>query len=128
MEVAMHARERIIRERFAQQRCQECGSPYEEDGILVLARRRSTWMVLVTCKSCEHRGIFVVSFPSALDTKAHDAKLDLAAMPEALADTANVTLGPAPQRQQGPVTLDEVNQMRDFLDRFDGNFHRLFVN
>jgi hypothetical protein len=128
MEVAMHARERIIRERFARQRCQECGSSYEEDGILVLARRRSTWMVLVTCKSCEHRGIFVVSFPSAPDTKARDAKLDLSAMPDTIADTANVAMGPAPQRQQEPVTSDEVNQMHDFLERFDGNFRRLFVN
>ncbi len=124
----MHARERIIRERFAQQRCQECGSPYVEDGILVLARRRSTWMVLVTCQSCEHRGIFVVSFPSALDTKAHDAKLDLAGLPDAIADMANVALGPTPQRPQAPVTQEEVSQMRDFLDTFDGNFRRLFVN
>jgi hypothetical protein len=128
MEVAMHARERIIRERFAQQQCQECGSPYDEDGILVLARRRTTWMVLVTCKSCEHRGIFVVSFPSAVDTKAHDAKLDLSALPDARAETANVTLGATYRPSQGPVTTDEVNQMRDFLADFDGNFHRLFVN
>jgi hypothetical protein len=124
----MHARERIIRERFAQQHCQECGASYDEDGILVLARRRSTWMVLVTCKACEHRGIFVVSFPSALDTKAHDAKLDLAAMPGALAETANVTHGAGTHAANGPVTTDEVNQMRDFLADFDGNFQRLFVN
>ena len=124
----MHARERIIRERFAQQQCQECGSPYDEDGILVLARRRSTWMVLVTCPSCEHRGIFVVSFPTALDTKAHHAKLDLSSLPGALADTANVTIGHAPPPESDPVSLGEVNQMREFLDTFDGNFHRLFVN
>jgi hypothetical protein len=128
MEVAMHARERIIRERFAQQQCQQCGARYDEDSILVLARRRLTWMVLVTCKSCEHRGIFVVSFPSAVDTKAQDAKLDLSALPDALAETANVTLSVGSQPISGPITTDEVNQMRDFLSDFDGNFHRLFVS
>jgi hypothetical protein len=128
MEVVMHARERIIRERFAQQKCQECGSHYDEDGILVLARRRSTWMVLVTCQSCEHRGIFVVSFPTALDAKAQHSKLDLSSLPDALTDTANVTLGHPPQPSSDPVSADEVNQMRDFLTTFDGNFHRLFVN
>ncbi len=119
----MHAKERLIRERFARQKSAECGTALEQEGVLVLARRRTAWMVLVTCSNCEHRGIFVVSFPDAPDAPPVDAQLshyEYFAEPSAAAPSAQQPPSP------GPVTLEEVAQMREFLAGFDGNFQRIF--
>lgn len=124
----MHARERVIRERFAEHACSHCGRSHLHPGVLVLARRRETWLVLVTCPRCDHRGIFVVSFPHAsgsndwgyqttdragLEVRALTPEALAAALPEAL-------IAPA-------ITWDDVFQMRTFLQSFDGDFKRAFA-
>lgn len=112
----MHARERIIRERFAAQTCEGCGQPYLPGSVLILARRRSAWMVLVSCPRCDHRGIFVVSFRHGARPASHAwPPPDLDTLPDAL----NLT-------DQSPVSPDDVARIRDFLAHFDGDFRKLF--
>ena len=101
----MHARERMIQERFATHTCADCGWPYAPRSVLVLARRRSTWMVLVTCAQCGRRGIFVVSFPTHADPAHADSAPPIAE----------------------PISLDEVDRMHAFLATFDGDFRRAFA-
>jgi hypothetical protein len=124
----MHARERIIRERFATQTCEGCGQPYLPGSVLILARRRAAWMVLVSCARCDHRGIFVVSFHQSArsnpdrwgysdeaDPHRDDVFAEPTALPESLAVSA-----------QTPVTTEEVARMHEFLTHFDGDFRKLF--
>lgn len=124
----MHARERVIRERFAGHNCSRCGRPHGHPGVLILARRHNVWLVLVTCPQCEHRGIFIVSFPSAAvqgeegQRAADPAALDVRTLSAASLAGALPDAGVA-----RAITLDDVLQMRAFLQRFDGDFQRAFA-
>lgn len=122
----MQARERIIRERFAAQTCASCGHSYAPADVLVLARRQSTWMVLATCTQCDHRGIFLVSFPSTASEQSPQAQAATATQqpPEVTRVSANALI---PQRgQPDPITAEDVAQLHAFLAGFDGDFKRLF--
>jgi hypothetical protein len=122
----MHARERLVRECFAEQACTSCGHAYAPADVLVLARRSAAWIVLARCGECGHRGIYVVSFPASGTPHARpSASLPPVDLPaEALPDVAA-----APSTRAGParpVTAEDVNDMHAFLAHFDGDFRRLF--
>lgn len=149
----MQGRERIIRERFAEQTCTHCGAYYPPEGVLILARRRSTWMVMVSCTQCQQRGVFVVSFP---DAPAHDrqtadrnAASEIPPLPSAhfaellhqldddlrtnAAHTTHAihpddTLPTNPKQPSTPITSADVDHMHHFLAHFDGNFSALFAS
>src|SRR5262245_62895218 len=53
----------MIRARFVEHVCGHCGTHYTPESVLVLARRRSAWMVMASCPHCQRHGLFVVSFP-----------------------------------------------------------------
>lgn len=59
----MNGQEHRIRERFAQVACQSCGAEHQPDDVLVLAQRGSRWLVLLTCRRCTRRRIYLASFP-----------------------------------------------------------------
>lgn len=119
----MHARERIIRERFATQVCSDCGNAYAQGNVLVLARRRAAWMVLVTCEHCDHRGIYVVSFPTSPQPGQDQWDSD-----EPHIATFEPRQRRTVKRRDAPVSVEDVDCIRDFLAHFDGNFKRLFTD
>lgn len=128
---SMHPRERVIRDRFSGLACAHCGTLYAPAAIVVLARRRTKWMVLACCHSCERQAIFVVTFPpsqlnsstppqvSAPNASLHSSCSDLA---HALDDQPP----PDPNPDARPITDRDVDAMHDFLVRFDGDFQSLF--
>jgi len=67
----------------------------------VLVRRPRAWVVMAACGHCHHRGVFLISFPSAKRASAAAA---------------------------APISQREVTEMRGFLDQFDGDFLSLFGN
>lgn len=149
----MHARERIVRERFAEQACTHCGAQYLPEGVVVLARRRSTWMVMATCIQCQQPGLFVVSFPVAQRGAEHEPPSE--ALPTAQIELPNIlpngffpkvpdplshALADTPPQEQeqsdvsqpgkipSPVTVNDVDEMHEFLARFNGDFSTLFAH
>ena len=127
----MHAHERVIREHFAAHACPRCARLRERVGMLVLARRHDTWLVLVTCPACDHRGIYIAAFsPATSQHLARSSPGDASALevrplsPAALA--TGLFTGAA--REAVPVTRDDVAAMRAFLQTFDGDFQRLFAS
>lgn len=138
----MHARERIIRDRFAGQACGHCGTPYPPDGILVLARRPAAWMVMAICHECQNRSIFVVSFHEMHEAQdGHGAGMRIEPplgehlFPEADLPTDDDTSvlddsvplsASSSQRSPMPVTVSDVADMREFLADFQGDFRSLF--
>lgn len=134
----MHARERIIRDRFAGQSCGHCGTPYSADGILVLARRPAAWMVMASCHECQNRSIFVVSFHDAHDTPSGlsiEPSGGTHLFPEAALpptpDSSSDDILPSPRahassREVVPVTASDVADMHEFLAGFSGDFRALF--
>ena len=145
----MQARERIIRERFAEQVCAHCGTRYPASGIVVLARRPAAWMILASCEHCQHHSIFVVRF-SLPHAAAPEDSLPEATnlLPDALlppAASSGASSGPqsptsldrhdeaigAPHDEamdQQPITDRDVDAMHEFLSSFDGDFQSLFAH
>ncbi|MGH2486131.1 MAG: hypothetical protein ACRDHE_08985 [Ktedonobacterales bacterium] len=126
----MHPRERVIRDRFAGLACAHCGASYAPSAIVVLARRRTKWMVLACCHSCERQAIFVVTFPEPHEVADAEGQLtgdSHADLPSAL-DVAPHEYSPiSPPSDLFPVTVRDVNAMHEFLSHFDGNFQTLFA-
>ena len=113
----MQARERIIRDRFAEQACGSCGAPFPPESVLVLARRRTRWLVMVTCPTCQHRNLFVVSFPQSRANEVSHSPL--------AAQAAHPPLTP---EHDDPVTFADVYSMREFLASFSGDFRSFFAS
>lgn len=143
----MHARERNIRERFAGLACARCGAPYSPSGILVLARRPATWMVMASCHACQNRSIFVVSFhdthdtpsglsiepssgshlfPEAIITPDPDPDPDPYPSSQATDDAPCASDTRSSGREPVPVTASDVADMHEFLSGFRGDFRALF--
>lgn len=138
----MRGQERILRERLARVACETCGADHQPDDMLVLAQRGSRWLVLLTCHQCARRCIFVASFPHpaspsvSLDPLEQLDSLDTPASPslELQSPSAfptqslpDVLRHGAPHgRAEAHVTLDDVEDVRRFLEGFNGDFHTLF--
>ncbi|MFI5273099.1 MAG: hypothetical protein ACHQ4H_08725 [Ktedonobacterales bacterium] len=108
----MRTRERIIREQFAERACRRCGAPYGADSVVILARRPSHWMVMVSCEHCHQRNVYLISFPDPADPNAV-APLDL-----------DSPFAPPPERS--PITATDVAAMHEFLQDFSGDFRSIF--
>ena len=129
----MQARERIIRERFADQVCAHCGAHYLASGIVVLARRPAAWMILASCEQCQRHSIFVVRFSSPHTATPDDSMPDAThLLPDALLSPFTAS-SPNPLDDDSstsaqPVSDRDVDAMHDFLSGFDGDFHTLFAH
>jgi hypothetical protein len=131
----MHAREHVIRDRFAERACPHCGASYVPDAVVVLARRRSLWVVMASCRQCPRRDLYVVSFgQEGQSARPFDVAEAAALIDSDLAGPPSFTKGSpggkAASRRDGsalaPVTEADVHSMRDFLERFTGDFQTLF--
>lgn len=140
----MRGQEHILRDRFAQFICATCGATHRPDDMHVLAQRGSRWLLLLTCWQCQHRGIFVASFPRAEsgeqspEPPAADAptifpptsdtswRLPYTISPHADDTPGAINPYPSPITHDSPVTSGDVDDIHHFLEGFDGDFHSLF--
>ncbi|MEO7002804.1 MAG: hypothetical protein ABI068_13390 [Ktedonobacterales bacterium] len=109
----MNTHERLIRERFARQRCATCGTLLTPESVLVLARRSNAWLLMVTCASCQHRGIYVASFPTSTTKPLN---------------FSHITISPAPTTTSAPnhyhtdpLDTTDVLDTRDRADSLDAS-------
>ncbi|HEY7125066.1 MAG TPA: hypothetical protein VH540_14025 [Ktedonobacterales bacterium] len=127
----MHPQERLIRQLFTTQQCSHCATPYQEERVVVLARRGGVWMILASCTTCERKGIFVVSFPGSLEKDQPSILINAETLGEGAltqAVLADDPPGSAEAPTPSPVTCDDVIDMHVFLRHFDGNFAALFAS
>lgn len=137
---SVQARERIIRERFSEQLCGQCRAHYTSDSVIVLAHRRSVWMVMAACPSCQSRSLFVVSFNDASLRPSDPVTSSmpdffpnsfLPAIPSDAPTTPRLAVPDLRPSLEAPsralrVTGADVNAMHEFLQRFDGDFRTIF--
>lgn len=83
-------------------RCAVCGQHFEAEDLQALGRSRTTWAFRLTCRHCG-----ATSLVAAVVGE------------EQLSDLL-------PPRQQEPVTEEDVREISEFLEHFDGDFQRLF--
>ena len=112
---------RIVLDRM--ERCSVCHRGFEPDDVHVLSRKSDMWMLLVSCGECQARN-FVAAVIG--DGDAEEAQLALRRLGE---EHVRTRTGIEPQDEGvpgEPVSVDDVIEIHQFLQGFDGDFKALF--
>jgi hypothetical protein len=114
---------RIVLDRM--ERCSVCHRGFEPDDVHVLSRKSDMWMLMVSCGECQARN-FVAAVIG--DGDAEEAQLALRRLGEEHVRT-RTDIEPEDEGVSGePVTVDDVIEVHQFLQGFDGDFKALFRN
>ena len=112
---------RIVLDRM--ERCSVCHRGFEPDDVHVLSRKSDMWMLMVSCGECQARN-FVAAVIG--DGDAEEAQLALRRLGEEHVRT-RTDIEPEDEGVSGePVTVDDVIEIHQFLQGFDGDFKALF--
>jgi hypothetical protein len=112
---------RIVLDRM--ERCSVCHRGFEPDDVHVLSRKSDMWMLMVSCGECQARN-FVAAVIG--DGDAEEAQLALRRLGEEHV-RARTGIEPEDDGAPGePVSVDDVIEIHQFLQGFDGNFKALF--
>ena len=112
---------RIVLDRM--ERCSVCHRGFEPDDVHVLSRKSDMWMLMVSCGECQARN-FVAAVIG--DGDAEEAQLALRRLGEEHVRT-RTDIEPEDEGMSGePVSVDDVIEVHQFLQGFDGNFKALF--
>jgi len=99
---------RRLREQAKDYDCKVCGANHARSEIRLLGRLEAAWIVRVTCWQCE----------TAIKLLVY-------------VDRERAAVAPMKERpvraRKPPVSLDEVIDAHEFLERFDGDVHALFA-
>jgi hypothetical protein len=99
---------RRLREQAKEYDCSVCGANHARSEIRLLGRLEAAWIVRVTCSRCETAFKLLV-----------------------YVDRERASLAPMNERpvrgKRPPVSLDEVIDAHEFLERFDGDVRALFA-
>ena len=112
---------RIVLDRM--ERCSVCHRGFEPDDVHVLSRKSDMWMLMVSCGECQARN-FVAAVIG--DGDAEEAQLALRRLGEEHVRTRS-DIEPEDDGEPGePVSVDDVIEIHQFLQGFDGDFQALF--
>jgi hypothetical protein len=112
---------RIVLDRM--ERCSICHRGFEPDDVHVLSRKSDMWMLMVSCGECQARN-FVAAVIG--DGDAEEAQLALRRLGEEHVRT-RTEIEPEEEGLSGePVSVDDVIEVHQFLEGFDGDFKALF--
>jgi hypothetical protein len=112
---------RIVLDRM--ERCSICHRGFEPDDVHVLSRKSDMWMLMVSCGECQARN-FVAAVIG--DGDAEEAQLALRRLGEEHVRT-RAEIEPEDEGLSGePVSVDDVIEVHQFLEGFDGDFKALF--
>ena len=111
---------RIVLDRM--ERCSVCHRGFEPDDVHVLSRKADMWMLMVSCGECHARN-FVAAVIG--DGDAEEAQLALRRLGEEHV-RSRLDIEPESEAAGEPVSVDDVLEVHEFLQGFDGDFQRLF--
>ena len=112
---------RIVLDRM--ERCSVCHRGFEPDDVHVLSRKADMWMLMVSCSECQARN-FVAAVIG--DGDAEEAQLALRRLGEKHV-SARIDIEPEDEGEPGePVSIDDVLEVHEFLQGFEGDFQALF--
>ncbi len=111
---------RIVLNRM--ERCTVCHRTFAPDDIQVLSRKDDMWMMVVECDECHARN-FVAAVLG--DGDPSEAQLALRRLSQGYGEDEMEAPAVEAERQP-PVSVDDVVDMHEFLQSFDGDFQKLF--
>lgn len=93
--------------------CSHCHHPHSLEDFRVVGRNGNLWVLTIHCSACESQAfVAAVVGDQGADIAEAEAGDDVF---ESVAD------------EPSPVTVDDVLDMHEFLDAFDGDFFSLFA-
>jgi hypothetical protein len=93
-------------------RCVECGRLYDPEDFALVQRRKDVWVLSTRCRSCDEPCQVIVFLRPVAEG---EPPTDLTP------DEAQNLAG------QPPISSDDVLDMHDLLQRFDGDIEMLFT-
>ena len=103
--------EHFVKKLMSTMKCGICGKNYEVDNIKVLGRSDDTWFLSAACSDCDSKAMVA-------------AVIKKNKPPEIVSDlTRTETVKFA---QAGTIDVDDILDLHDFLNNFDGDFSNLF--
>ena len=105
------AQERLFKQLLSTHRCSNCRHRFARDRFSVVAKHEKLWVVSARCSSCHMAQMFWVSL-------RHGIQL----APEELTSAERERLEALPA-----LNSDDVLEMHEFLNEFDGDFRSLFA-
>jgi hypothetical protein len=120
---------RIVVERM--DRCTVCHRRFVEDDVEVVSRKSDVWLMIVQCKDCHSRSFAaVVGDASApIDTDSlFGFRPDGSIKITFETDGEFFDIQHYDGEPEDPVTVDDLLEMHEFLDSFDGDFKTLFAD
>jgi hypothetical protein len=114
---------RIVLDRM--ERCSVCHRGFEPDDVQVLSRKSDMWMLMVSCGECHARN-FVAAVIG--DGDAEEAQLALRRLGEEhlRSRLESASDSKAEEDTADPISVDDVLEIHEFLQGFDGDFKQLF--
>lgn len=91
-------------------KCLQCEAKFEKEDISIIATTKSEGLFETRCKKCESSTIVTVMLEPNVEITKEDLKSNI------------------PQRIHGKVSGNEVLDMKNFLNHFDGDFIKIFTN
>ena len=98
-------------------RCGACEHGYAVTDFSVIGHREHLWMIAVQCPSCQHQG-FITAVVEGHGVEERPAPR--ASRAEFFTEKGASTI------PHEPVTVDDLLDLHDFLDEFNGDFAGLF--
>jgi hypothetical protein len=118
---------RIVVERM--DRCTVCHRRFVEDDVEVVSRKSDVWLMIVQCKDCHSRSFAAVVGDSSapIDTESlfgfrPDGSIEITFE----TDGEFFELEQTEEELLPPVDVDDLLEMHEFLESFDGDFNTLF--
>lgn len=103
--------------------CQSCEGHFELDDILIVSRRGGTWFAKAICPHCGTESLIMVVLEDALEIEdfteeaLNELEIEFLFDTDELAETS-----PALRHsRRGPITIREIEELRDFLQSYRGN-------
>ena len=115
---------RIVLERM--DRCAVCHRGFGPDDVHVLSRKPDVWMMVVQCVDCQARNFVAALIGDSDPAEARTALRQLSIEHRSDIVELEPEIQPAVEAPGNPVSVDDVIDMHEFLNGFDGNFTSLF--
>ena len=104
-------KENMVKRLMTSTKCNVCGRHYQAEDIGILGHEDELWFLTASCSACD------VEYLVAAVIKGERE-------PRAATDLADVEI--VWLEDGDAVTTDDLTDMRDFLEEFDGDFVQLF--
>jgi hypothetical protein len=114
---------RIVLNRM--ERCTVCHHEFDDTDIQVLSRKEDMWMMVVTCTECHGRN-FVAAVLGDGDSSQAQLALRRLGQDVAMDELVPIRVTEPVPSAADAVSAEDVLEMHEFLDEFDGDFQRLF--